>query len=220
MNPHFASLVLGLAHQAESALQGQLPAGTEAVGDARKVAQTLIDTLGMLAEKTDGRLDDDERKLLDGALTALRFRFVQSTVRSDASRRDHRARRAGHRSGARHRGLRRCRQRHARQRGTGRRRADAAQPRDAGARPLRADRGRSTGTRAAGGVRHLPSRSARARTAPRGTGSSAGSCSQPVPHLSRPASRRRLIEEFVAPHRARCAREQGGLGHRDPRRAR
>jgi hypothetical protein len=81
MNPHFASLVLGLAHQAESALQGRLPEGAEAAGDARRVAQTLIDTLGMLAEKTEGRLDDDERQLLDGALTALRFRFVQTPAR-------------------------------------------------------------------------------------------------------------------------------------------
>jgi len=49
MNPHFASLVLGLAHQAEAALSGTLPAGVEGVGDARKLAQTLIDTMGMLA---------------------------------------------------------------------------------------------------------------------------------------------------------------------------
>jgi hypothetical protein len=52
------------------------------MGDGRTVAQTLIDTLGMLQEKTDGRLDTDERQLLDQALTALRFRFVQSTPRS------------------------------------------------------------------------------------------------------------------------------------------
>lgn len=81
MNPHFASLVLGLAQQAEAALGGNLPAGAEDFGDARKVAQTLIDTLGMLAEKTAGRLDPDERQLLDQALTALRFRFVQSAPR-------------------------------------------------------------------------------------------------------------------------------------------
>jgi Domain of unknown function (DUF1844) len=77
MNPHFASLVLGLAHQADSALNGQLPA--EAAGqDAREIARTLIDTLGMLQAKTEGRLDDEERRLLDGALTGLRFRFVQT----------------------------------------------------------------------------------------------------------------------------------------------
>lgn len=78
MNPHFASLVLGLAHQAESALNGELPAGAEELGDARKVAQTLIDTLGMLAEKTSGQLAADEKQLLDQAVTALRFRFVQT----------------------------------------------------------------------------------------------------------------------------------------------
>ena len=52
MNAHFASLVLGLAHQAEAALGGSVPPGAEAIGDGRNVAQTLIDTLGMLQEKT------------------------------------------------------------------------------------------------------------------------------------------------------------------------
>jgi tellurite resistance protein len=51
------------------------------VGDGRRVAQALIDTLGMLLEKTEGRLDAEERKLLDEALTALRFRFVQTAPR-------------------------------------------------------------------------------------------------------------------------------------------
>ncbi len=81
MNPHFASLVLGLAQQAESALAGQLPPGAEALGgkaSPRQIAQTLIDTLVMLETKTQGQLDDDERQLLTQALTALRFRFVQA----------------------------------------------------------------------------------------------------------------------------------------------
>ena len=78
MNPHFASLVLGLAQQAEAALSGQLPPGAEGMADARTVAQTLIDTLGMLMDKTEGRLDPDERQLLDQTLTALRFRFVKT----------------------------------------------------------------------------------------------------------------------------------------------
>ena len=80
MNPHFASLVLGLAQQAESALSGQLPPGAEQLGgqaNARNIAQTLIDTLGMLEAKTQGRLDPDEQQLLTQALTTLRFRFVQ-----------------------------------------------------------------------------------------------------------------------------------------------
>jgi hypothetical protein len=81
MNPHFASLVLGLAQQAEAALQGQLPPGAEQLGAAanpRQIAQTLIDTLAMLEAKTQGRLDADEQQLLTQALTALRFRFVKA----------------------------------------------------------------------------------------------------------------------------------------------
>jgi len=80
MNPHFASLVLGLAAQAESALAGQLPPGAEQLGDqadARQIAQTLIDTLVMLEAKTAGGLEADEKQLLTQALTALRFRFVK-----------------------------------------------------------------------------------------------------------------------------------------------
>ena len=82
MNPHFASLVLGLAQQAEAALSGALPAGADAAGDNRSVARALIDTLGMLAEKTAGRLDEDEQRLLDQTVTALRFRFVQTNPRT------------------------------------------------------------------------------------------------------------------------------------------
>jgi hypothetical protein len=80
VNQHFASLILGLAHQAEAALDGQLPPGAEA-SDPRAMAQALIDTLGMLADKTEGRLDADEHRLLDQAVTALRFRFVQTNPR-------------------------------------------------------------------------------------------------------------------------------------------
>ena len=77
MNPHFASLVTGLAFQADQALNGNLPpgAGTE-TANAREVARTLIDTLGMLEEKMAGHLNPDEQRLLSGALTTLRFRWV------------------------------------------------------------------------------------------------------------------------------------------------
>ncbi len=78
MNNHFASLVLGLAAQAGSAMEGQLPPGAAeaGAGDARQLAQALIDTLGALEEKTRGNLDADEAQLLEQALTALRFRFA------------------------------------------------------------------------------------------------------------------------------------------------
>ena len=79
MNPHFASLVTGLAYQADQALNGNVPPhpGGETV-NPRDVARTLIDTLGMLEEKTAGQLDEDESSLLASALTALRFRFVST----------------------------------------------------------------------------------------------------------------------------------------------
>ncbi len=81
MNPHFASLVIGLAQQAESALAGNLPPGAEQLGGASPttVAQALIDTLGMLEEKTAGRLEQDEQQLLAQTLTSLRFQFVKSS---------------------------------------------------------------------------------------------------------------------------------------------
>ena len=84
MNNHFASLVLGLAQQSEQALNGKLPPGAEQVkgADARQMAQAMIDTLAMLEQKTRGNLDPDEQRLLTEALTALRFRFVQSAPRS------------------------------------------------------------------------------------------------------------------------------------------
>jgi hypothetical protein len=80
MNPHFATLVVGLATQAESALSGTLPPEmvAQSGGSPRQVAQMLIDTLSMLEAKTAGQLDDDEKKLLTDILTGLRFRFVQS----------------------------------------------------------------------------------------------------------------------------------------------
>jgi hypothetical protein len=81
VNPHFLSLVLGLAQQAEAALNGQLPPGAESVGDNRKVAQTLIDTLGMLMDKTEGRLEPEEKQLLEQTVTALRFHFVRTMPR-------------------------------------------------------------------------------------------------------------------------------------------
>ncbi len=78
MNQHFASLILGLAGQANAALDGQLPPGAAAAGapDAKQFAKALIDTLGALEERTRGNLDADEAKLMEQALTALRFRYA------------------------------------------------------------------------------------------------------------------------------------------------
>lgn len=82
MNNHFGSLVLGLAAQAKSALDGNLPPGADAAGarDPRQLAKALIDTLTMLDEKTRGNLSDEEAKLLAQVLTALRFQFSTGQV--------------------------------------------------------------------------------------------------------------------------------------------
>ena len=76
MNPLFQSLVIGLAHQADQALQGTLPAAVPGAPEPREVARALIDTLGMLEQKTAGQLDPEEQKLLSEVVTSLRFRFV------------------------------------------------------------------------------------------------------------------------------------------------
>ena len=78
MNPNFASLVLGLAGQVEQALAGQLPPELGGGVTPRDVARTLIDTLGMLEEKTRGNLEADEQQLLTEVVTQVRFRFVTS----------------------------------------------------------------------------------------------------------------------------------------------
>lgn len=77
MNPQFASLVLGLGQQATTALGGQRPEGLPEGQTAADLAKAVIDTLGMLEEKTRGNLTDEETKLMTQVLTALRFAFVQ-----------------------------------------------------------------------------------------------------------------------------------------------
>ena len=84
MDQHLASLILGLAAQADQALGGQLPGGVPEGVPAREVARSLIDTLAMLEQKTRGNLSPDEQKLLTEALTQLRFRFVSSEKQGTA----------------------------------------------------------------------------------------------------------------------------------------
>lgn len=82
MNPHFASLVMGLAAQANAALDGQLPPGAEQAGanDPRQLAKALIDTLGAIEEKTRGNLEAQEQQLLDQVLTELRIKFAREQL--------------------------------------------------------------------------------------------------------------------------------------------
>ena len=43
------------------------------------MAKQIIDTLGMMEEKTRGNLDADEERLLKSVLYDLRMRFVQKS---------------------------------------------------------------------------------------------------------------------------------------------
>ncbi len=69
------------SHETESAA----PSPQETAEQVRNVlgsARQLIDTLLMLEEKTKGNLTDDEKQLLQAALTELRFGYVRLTDRS------------------------------------------------------------------------------------------------------------------------------------------
>ena len=43
------------------------------------LAKHSIDTIAMLKEKTEGNLDDEEKKFIDSILTDLRWRYVRAT---------------------------------------------------------------------------------------------------------------------------------------------
>ena len=75
----FAALVISLASSAMVHL-GLVPdpeSGKPAPKN-RELARHTIDTLEVLQKKTLGNLEPDEEKLLQGVLTELRMRFVES----------------------------------------------------------------------------------------------------------------------------------------------
>jgi len=75
--PTFEFLVFSLKTQAEMQL-GLFGFGEESKeGPNFPAARHAIDMLAMIAEKTRGNLALEEQRLLENALTELRFRFVQ-----------------------------------------------------------------------------------------------------------------------------------------------
>ena len=58
---------------------GEGPAEAGEPGFNLELARNGIDLLGMLAEKTEGNLDDDEKKLLETLLYELRMKFVEKS---------------------------------------------------------------------------------------------------------------------------------------------
>ena len=75
----FSTLVLSLSTTALCQL-GVVPDPTSGVRlpPNRVIAQQTIDTIEMLRDKTQGNLDDEERKLIDSLLYELRLKFVET----------------------------------------------------------------------------------------------------------------------------------------------
>lgn len=74
--PTFEFLVFSLKTQAEMQL-GLLQFGEAGEQPNMPAARHAIDLLAMIAEKTRGNLALEEQRLIENALTELRFRFVQ-----------------------------------------------------------------------------------------------------------------------------------------------
>ena len=72
----FTFIVLSLRAQAEMQL-GLMQFEEEKQPPDLPLARHTIDLIGVLMEKTKGNLALDEHRLLENALTELRFRFVQ-----------------------------------------------------------------------------------------------------------------------------------------------
>lgn len=75
---NFSSLILSLSSTAFLHL-GEIP--DPATGQKAKdlpLAKHVIDTIGMLKEKTEGNLIKEEKQLIENILTELRLRYVKA----------------------------------------------------------------------------------------------------------------------------------------------
>ena len=75
---NFSSLILSLS---SSALLHMGEITDPYTGEKKKdlaLAKHSIDTIAMLKQKTEGNLLDEEKKLLEGVLTDLRWRYVKA----------------------------------------------------------------------------------------------------------------------------------------------
>ena len=77
----FSSFVVSMATSTMVSL-GEGPTGAGAGEVNLELARNGIDLLGMLREKTEGNLDDDEQKLLETLLYELRTKFVEKSKSS------------------------------------------------------------------------------------------------------------------------------------------
>ncbi|MFH1732735.1 MAG: DUF1844 domain-containing protein [Planctomycetota bacterium] len=77
--PSFSMIVSSFVVQALIALgEMENPVDGKLMRDL-EAAKFSIDMLQVLGDKTDGNLDDNEKKMLEGALYDLRMRYVQTS---------------------------------------------------------------------------------------------------------------------------------------------
>lgn len=74
--PDFSFFITTLALQATIALGSAPNPATNKTEEDLTQAKFLIDTLGMLKEKTKSNLSDDETKLLENILYELRMQYI------------------------------------------------------------------------------------------------------------------------------------------------
>src|SRR3989338_5344246 len=78
--PNFPFFITTLAMQATIALGDAENPADGKKGESLPQAKFLIDTLGMLQEKTKNNLTSEESAMLEGILYELRMRYVQKTA--------------------------------------------------------------------------------------------------------------------------------------------
>jgi len=90
-NQHFFQLVLSLQTGAMQQMGKIASPLTGKVERNLDVAKSSIDMLGMLKEKTEGNLSDDEKRLLDHVLYELRLNYVDELKKGDSQPTDKKA---------------------------------------------------------------------------------------------------------------------------------
>ena len=84
--PVFAEVINMIAMQALVAVGGMTTPDGQQIPPDLNVAKHHIDLLALLADKTQGNLDEEEAKLLDATVYELRMRYVQATSPDGATK--------------------------------------------------------------------------------------------------------------------------------------
>ncbi len=83
-NPHFMQLVMSFQAAAWQQLGKVASPFSGKVERDLAMAKNTIDMLGMIQEKTQGNLTDDEKNMLEHALYELRLNYVDESKKGDS----------------------------------------------------------------------------------------------------------------------------------------